>query len=173
MTVTPGPASRRIGEEPRPRALLSWNGPHHDRIAEVLALHAPTIREITHVVQVRQADYDLLITNQMGTLIAGAGTPGPLPAGHLLVVSFSPGGVQGWTGIDSLTGGAVSVRARSPHLAKGIDVPDDLPDAVHDLVEDDLIPAALAAAATTRTSRSRCISEPGRRTALHRCARSS
>ena len=59
---------RTIGEEPKPRALLSWEGPNGDRVAEVLALHAPTVRPIRELAGVRQDDYDLLVTNRMNAL---------------------------------------------------------------------------------------------------------
>jgi hypothetical protein len=72
MTETgSAPTGRSLGVEPMPRALLSWDGPEHDRIAETLALHAPTIEGVAALHRVRQTDYDILVTNQVERLSLG------------------------------------------------------------------------------------------------------
>ena len=141
------PSGRRLGVAPMPRALLSWDGPQQDRIAEVLALYAPTIREIRSLRDVRQADYDLLVTDRMQPLTwMGSAGEAREPADHLCVISFIPSGDTGNRGtVDAFAPpGNVAIDWRSPHLANSIEVPDDLLDAARDLVEDDLVPAALA-----------------------------
>jgi hypothetical protein len=142
-----GPAAgRRVGDDPRPRALFAWSGPNHDRVAEVLAQHAPTVREIDHVREIRQADYDLLVTNLMGSLTSRFNGPGTPPDEHLFVVSFMLDGEQDGHVIDSLHLGSVRIRSRIHHLAQSIEVPDDLPEALEHLIGDDLVPAALSRA---------------------------
>ncbi len=135
---------RTIGEEPKPRALLSWEGPDGDRVAEVLALHAPTVRPIRELAGVRQDDYDLLVTNRMNAL-TDYGSNKFEPESALFVIRFA-GGEQGNWGTADVT--------RAPHflltqwhsgfLSKSVDVPSDLLSAAADLVHDDLILAAMA-----------------------------
>lgn len=146
MTETgPAPTGRTLGVKPKPRALLSWDGPEHDRIAETLALHAPTIEGVDALHGVRQADYDILVTNQVERLSSGASHVAQVPAAHLCVISFMPPDADNFTTVDALTGRLV-IRSCRYHLAKSVQVPDDLPDAARDLVMDDLAPVALARA---------------------------
>ena len=136
------PTGRTLGVEPQPRALLCWDGPDHDRIFETLALHAPTIQEIGGLYEVRQTDYDLLVTNQMERLM-GPSAARQVPARRLCLISFPPAGANDLTTVDAWAG-RLEVRLRLRYLAKSIEVPDGLLDAVRDLVTDDLVPVALA-----------------------------
>jgi hypothetical protein len=87
----PGASSpRTVGEEPKPRALFSWEGPATEQVAAVLDLHAPTVRVIDDLLGIRQDDYDLLVTNRLCNMLV---TPGARFKGvepHLFVVSVAP-----------------------------------------------------------------------------------
>jgi hypothetical protein len=138
---------RRIGEEPKPRALLSWNGPDHDRVAEVLALHAPTVRLIERLIDVRQTDFDLLVTNRMSEFAAAAAEyqrEAMEPANHLCVITFGGPDDDGdqWGVCDVFRSpGFLAVDWRAPYLAQAVVIPDDVLPAALDLVNDDLVPA--------------------------------
>ncbi len=146
--AVPG-TGRTVGEERKPRVLLAWAGPGHDRVAEVLARHAPTVRVITTFRGIRQADYDVLVTDRMTDLTSRSGT-GPTtidPDDHLFVISFvgpSAGGLPKGTG--DICHGARDIRVewRSGGESKAVEIPDDLLPAASDLVNDDLVPVALA-----------------------------
>lgn len=81
---------RRVGDQPKPRALLAWDGPDRDKVAATLAAHAPTVREIASLREVRQTDYDVLVTNRMDSLlIRDSAGEAREPAAHLCVLSVA------------------------------------------------------------------------------------
>ncbi len=142
-------SGRLIGEEAKPRVLLSWAGPDRKRVADVLALHAPTIRWIDRLHQVRQDDYDVLVTNRMGAMLADEASAWSLKGAeeHLFVLSFAPGEALGSPDL----GQADSCRVARQHfaiswatgyLSKSIEVPHNLLPVTTDLVNDDLVPIA-------------------------------
>lgn len=106
-------------------------------------MHAPTVREIRSLLDVRQADYDLLVTDRMVQLTSRPSGNSQVPSRHLGVISFLPPLAGDEYVIDKL-GPWLEVRSRRYHLANSIEVPGDLLDAVRDLVADDLVPAVRA-----------------------------
>jgi hypothetical protein len=146
-TSGPDADGRTVGEEPKPRVLLRWEGPEHDRIYEVLRLHAPTIQPIDLFAEVRQHDYDVLVTDSMGALIDGEGDLRDQkgPEAHLCVISFFPASAAAgtWATADiCVTPDFMAIDWKAGLLSKSIRVPGDVLPAAQDLVNDDLVPVA-------------------------------
>jgi hypothetical protein len=142
-------SGRLIGEEAKPRVLVSWAGPDRQRVADVLALHAPTIRWIDRLHQIRQDDYDVLVTNRMATMLADEASDWSVKGAeeHLFVLSFAPGQQLGSPGLGQADLCRVSrqhcaIQWASGYLSKSIEVPHNLLPVTTDLVNDNLVPIA-------------------------------
>ncbi len=143
------PSSRRtIGEEPKPRVLFSWEGPAAEQVAAVLDLHAPTVRVIDDLLEIRQDDYDVLVTNRLSNMLVTrrARFKGVEP--HLFVVSVAPPDEKGSTaGAADQCGQSLNfygIRWETGYRSRAVDLPAELPSAATDLINDDLVPAALS-----------------------------
>jgi hypothetical protein len=141
-------SGRLIGEEAKPRVLLSWGGPDRKRVADVLALHAPTIRAIDRLGHIRQDDYDVLVTNRMDTMLADQASDWNLMGleERLFVLSFVPAQKPGSAGFGQadfcLNHQHCAIRWASGYLSKSIEVPHNLLPVATDLVNDNLVPIA-------------------------------
>ncbi len=156
----PGASSRRrLGEEPKPRVLFSWEGPAAGRVAAVLDLHAPTVRVIDDLLGIRQDDYDILVTNRLTKMLPtrGARLEGAEP--HLFVVSIAPAHADktssgGYADLCGHLGDEYGIRWHTGYLSKAVDPADELLPVAAELVSDDLVPTALSRKSHTYFDRS-------------------
>ncbi len=139
-------SGRVIGEEAKPRVLLSWDGPGRQRVAAVLDLHAPTVRVIDGLRRIRQDEYDVLVTNRMNKMLADEAADWSVKGleEHLFVVSFAPGQSESFGQADSCRRSRqhFAIQWHSGYLSKSIEVPHDVLSVATDLVNDDLVPTA-------------------------------
>ena len=143
------PSGRRcIGQEPKPRVLLSWEGPAAQQVAAVLDLDAPTVRVIDDLLGIRQDDYDVLVTNRLSNMLV---TPGARVKGvepHLFVISVAPPDESASTaGAADQCGQMMKVygiRWETGYRSRAVDLPDELLSVATDLINDDLVPTALS-----------------------------
>lgn len=145
--AAPSRGFRTIGEEPKPRVLLCWFGPEKDRITEVLALNAPTVREVEDLAGVRQDNYDVLVTDSMWRARSN-GYSVYEPERHLFVLSFagSDRSQQDTTShvADICENPPTTILWQTGYTSRAVDLPEDLLPAAVDLANDDLVPAALS-----------------------------
>ena len=143
------PSSRRsIGEEPKPRVLLSWQGRAAEQVAAVLDLHAPTVRVIDDLRPIRQDDYDVLVTNRLSKMLGSLGAKVKGVETHLFVVSFCPPdentSTAGAADLCSQRLDFCGIRWETGYRSRAVDVPDELLSVATDLVNDDLLPTVLS-----------------------------
>lgn len=123
-----------FNEKPKPRVLLAWSGPDGapDDLVQALDHGAGHWRRIATLGEVRQADYDVLVTDGVAALDPGREPP---VQAHLCVLTFARP-MAPWTVVDSWLGDTrrhVLVH-RDPVRSEALEVPEGLPDDLHDLV---------------------------------------
>jgi hypothetical protein len=118
--------------------LLAWDGDERNAIAEAIRQHAPTLRQIEQLNEVRQQDFDVLVTDCMATLSPSSfgHAIGPHPAAHLCVFSLARTSiVDRWN--DS---GVHAVYTQYGHISRTVVRPPSLPAEIEQLVDDNLAP---------------------------------
>ncbi|WP_156094409.1 hypothetical protein [Lentzea aerocolonigenes] len=127
-----------INQNPRPRVLImGFTDEKFTNLKESLASVAPTVRRINRIWEVRESEWDVLITNIPLTVKLNNPHGYRTAASHLFVIYFYSGGVDQF-GIETRRNWKGRISVDSYHICEELRRVKGLPDAVSELTHENL-----------------------------------